>query len=304
MQSMFEEQFVAPTLEDAIATAGRVDIRAFDEESRYFSFGPVSLQGAGPMAALVLLVSPIWQPSERQEPAKFRITNPNPIPCDVKFEIKPTTAPTGKEVPVLPFELSNQELHIPPHEYRYVKVRFTPQGLQRYAAIFEATVPEGKDPKTNHLKFEMRGDGTVPSISMTGPTLFGDDGGQYDFGKLRMGKSQMVEFTLANQGVIPATARCDLTPNPHFNVSCARSIPLEPKASKKFQVSFCPAETGSHQTTLKLHTLHNSFEDMKVTFVGHGYVEDVCWELPPSDSPAEGAAQDDSDVLRLGETCP
>ena len=66
---MFEEQFVAPTLEDAIvpcwhlcarfsysngsklqaakATAGRVDIRAFDEEARYFSFGPVSLQGAG-----------------------------------------------------------------------------------------------------------------------------------------------------------------------------------------------------------------------------------------------------------------
>ena len=27
-------------------------------------------------------------------------------------------------------------------------------------------------------KLRMRGDGTVPSISMTGPTLFGDDGGQ------------------------------------------------------------------------------------------------------------------------------
>ncbi|CAE7232354.1 Hydin [Symbiodinium sp. CCMP2456] len=287
MQSMFEEQFVAPTLEDAIATAGRVDIRAFDEEARYFSFGPVSLQG----------------PSDRQEPAKFRITNPNPIPCDVKFDIKPTIAPTGKEVPVLPFELSNQELHIPPHEYRYVKVRFTPQGLQRYSAIFEATVPEGKDSKTNHLKFEMRGDGTVPSISMTGPTLFGDDGGQYDFGKLRLGKTQVVEFTLANQGVIPATARCDLTPNPHFTVSCARSIPLEPKATQKFQVAFCPTESGSHSTFLKLHTLHNSFEDMKLTFVGQGYVEDVSWELPPGDSSPEGTGQDDSDVLRMGETC-
>ena len=64
----------------------------------------------------------------------------------LRFDIKPTIAPTGKEVPVLPFELSNQdlgaalqpcrsvgatvawqELHIPPHEYRYVKVRFAPQ---------------------------------------------------------------------------------------------------------------------------------------------------------------------------------
>ena len=44
-------------------------------------------------------------------------------------------------------------------------------------------------------------------------------------------------------------------------------------------------------------------QDMKLTFVGQGYVEDVSWELPPSDSSPEGAAQDDSDVLRLGETC-
>ena len=41
---------------------------------------------------------------------------------------------------------------------------------------------------------------------------------------------------------------------------------------------------------------------MRVTFVGQGYVEDVGWELPPSDGP-EGAAQDESDVLRMGETC-
>lgn len=42
-------------------------------------------------------------------------------------------------------DASFQELHIPANEYRYVKVRFAPQALQRYSAIFEATVPEGKE---------------------------------------------------------------------------------------------------------------------------------------------------------------
>ena len=114
--------------------------------------------------------------------------------------------------------------------------------------------------------------------------------------------------------ICPKTLSKDLTPNPHFTVSCARSIPLEPKAceefcgheltcewqflpwpcgrakaTQKFQVTFCPTEllgrqisrscmmrrpvlgsrrpyldrrrSGSHSTFLKLHTLHNSFED-------------------------------------------
>ena len=45
-------------------------------------------------------------------------------------------------------------------------------------------------------------------------------------------------------------------------------------------------------------------QDMRLTFVGQGYVEDVSWDLPPSDSPpTEGAAKDESDLLRMGETC-
>ena len=277
-----------------------------------------------------------------------------------------------------------QELHIPPHEYRYVKVRFTPQagihmrslssllridapatscdfaaynchrvqqvgdsssprlaasqGLQRYSAIFEATVPEGKadstctppcsahayahadstreqvggledkPPEVREARLN-NGSPTVRNATQPHPaglsvcrtqdawrrhcaehfhdwphTLWGrwwavprnqlsyKSRGtlwniqhcnarplRYDFGKLRIGKTQVVEFSLANQGVIPATARCeawwtgkrcfwnpsgaaascpqqskwpeDLTPNPHFTVSCARSIPLEPKAT-------------------------------------------------------------------------
>lgn len=282
VHSIFEEHYVAPTLDDAVAFAGRPGIRAFDEEARYFSFGPVPVQG---------------QSSEgSQDPARFRITNPNPIACDVKFEVKPTVAPTGKEVPVLPFELSSKELHIPAHEYRYIKVRFSPQALQRYSAIFEATVPEGKDPKTNVLKFEMRGDGAMPSIALSGPTVFGDQGGQYDFGKGRVGKRHQVEFTLYNQGDIPATARFELAANSNFSLSCPRRITLEPKASQKFQVLFCPMEKGDLSTSLRLQTMQNPYEDTRVAFVGQGYVEEIAWELPE----VQG---DEEDILNLGEVC-
>ncbi|CAK8990089.1 unnamed protein product [Durusdinium trenchii] len=280
VHSIFEEHYVAPTLEDAVAFAGRLAIRAFDEEARYFSFGPLPVQG---------------QSSDPPDPARFRITNPNPIACDVKFEIKPT-AVVGKDAPVLPFELSSKELHIPPHEYRYIKVRFTPQALQRYSAIFEATVPEGKDPKTNILKFEIRGDGAMPSIALSGPTIFGDSGGQYDFGRGRIGKRQSVEFTLYNQGDIPAAARFELSQSPHFTLSCPRRITLEPKASQKFQVFFSPTELGDLSSSLQLQTAQNPYEDARVTFVGQGYKEEVSWELPE-------VAADEEDVLDLGEVC-
>merc|ERR1719446_1886185 len=143
MSMLFEEHFVARSLEDAIATTGRIDIRAYCEDDRVFSFGPVVVQG------------PSSDAHSGTEAAKFRITNPKAIPCDVKFELK--SRGTNKDV--MPFELSTDQLHIPPHEYRYVKVRFRPPSLQTYSAIFEASVPEGKDPKTNFLQFDLRGDG-------------------------------------------------------------------------------------------------------------------------------------------------
>jgi len=43
MQWVFEEQFVARNLEDAIATAGRVDIRCYCEDDRVFAYGPCLL---------------------------------------------------------------------------------------------------------------------------------------------------------------------------------------------------------------------------------------------------------------------
>ena len=54
---------------------------------------------------------------------------------------------------------------------------------------------------------------------------------RYDFGKGRVGKRHLVEFTLYNQGEVPATARFELTSSSSsFSLSCPRRMTLEPKA--------------------------------------------------------------------------
>lgn len=39
--SRFQEQFFTRTLEDALAIAGRLDVRVFSEADQIFHFGPV-----------------------------------------------------------------------------------------------------------------------------------------------------------------------------------------------------------------------------------------------------------------------
>ncbi|CAK0825377.1 unnamed protein product [Prorocentrum cordatum] len=266
VQSIFEEQFVARSLEDAIATSGRVDIRAFCEEDRFFSFGPVVVtQGSS-------------SGSDSLESAKFRISNPKAIPCDVKFEIKPRGTP-GKDQ-AFPFDLSTNELHIPPHEYRYIKVRFRPTALQSFVGNFKAEVVDGRDPGTNSLSFEVRGEGTVPTISLGGPPLSGDTGSELHVGRLQAGKTHSVDFVLTNDGVIPATARCDYPSSAHFTVGCPRTLTLEPKAQHPFQVHFHPTEAGNFKIPLRLSTLHNPYEDRTINVEFSGCKDAVAWELP------------------------
>ena len=63
--------------------------------------------------------------------------------------------------------------------------------------MFEANV-EGGQPPTNNLTFELRGDGTVPTITLEGPPL---EGGAFDFGKHHIGRrEQGIEFVMRNDG--------------------------------------------------------------------------------------------------------
>ncbi|CAD7939993.1 unnamed protein product [Amoebophrya sp. A120] len=274
MQWVFEEQYVARNLEDAIATAGRVDIRCYAEEDRVFSFGPCLAGGAEP------------------QKERLRITNPRGIPCEVNISVKPRSAAGDKD---FPFEIQPAQLVIPPHEHRYVTVSFAPPQLQTYYAIFEAKVTDGTDPRSNYLTFEMRGDGTVPSITLEGVDALTD--GQFDFGKLQLGREHQIQFRLQNDGIIPATARCEILNEegiavtdtiPHFSVICPSTINLEPGKDYQFTAKFHPCDISPPDDGVQLpyflqkfrvYTIHNPFEDVTLALKGEGYVQEVCWDL-------------------------
>jgi hydrocephalus-inducing protein len=99
-------------------------------------------------------------PKGRKE--KFKILNPNKIPCNVNFAVKPRTNSKSEG---FAFEVHPATARIPPHEYTYVKVAFTPTSMMSYGGIFEAVVENGElSPKTGALRFELRGEGTLPTI--------------------------------------------------------------------------------------------------------------------------------------------
>lgn len=58
------------------------------------------------------------------------------------------------------------QIVIPPHEYRYTTLYFAPAAIQQYSATFEAAVQGGSDPATKSFTCELRGEGTLPTLSI------------------------------------------------------------------------------------------------------------------------------------------
>lgn len=107
--------------------------------------------------------------SKNPEGAKerFKIMNPNKIVCTVKFTVKPRSQSKSEG---FAFEVSPDTLKIDPHKHKYVTVSFNPTAMMQYGAIFEAIVEHG-DPlsKTGKLVFELRGEGTLPTLLVGKP---------------------------------------------------------------------------------------------------------------------------------------
>jgi hydrocephalus-inducing protein len=63
-------------------------------------------------------------------------------------------------------EVFPSSIVIPPHEYRHITLAFCPKAIQQYSATFEASVVGGgADPATAGFVCELRGEGTLPSLS-------------------------------------------------------------------------------------------------------------------------------------------
>ena len=233
--------------------------------------------------------------------ANLKFINPVKVPCVVNFSIKPRgNLPPGQ---ALPMEISPSQLVIPPLEYRYTALYFAPRAIQSYLATFEATVENGGDPKTKSFTCEVRGEGTLPTLTIAEPTVVDPQGRPLvKFARLLRGRTATARITLKNNGILPAKARIEMAPHGSFRLEGGgatgsmgpqgEAFTVESKRSVTYTVAFTPEAVGPAAHELKLRVANNPFEDYRFLLTGEGYQEDVTFDHLPNDALDELRLQD------------
>ncbi len=222
---------------------------------------------------------------------QFKIINPNKIPCQVKFSVKPRTQSKNEG---FAFKVSPDSVKIPPHENTYVKVSFTPSNMMAYGGIFEAVVDNG-DPESSSGKFtfELRGEGTLPTLLISKPSQLTDGGYPLlKFKKTKLNKKSTETIVLRNDGAVPASVKFKPIKHDNLEFKGLVTTTLQPKEHYSFDIAFIPTKVGQISYQLEFETLHNPFECHKVVIQGEGYQESVTFENLPEEL---------EDELRFGD---
>ncbi|CAG9464033.1 unnamed protein product [Pedinophyceae sp. YPF-701] len=250
----------------------------FGTRDRIFDFGPViaSMDGPGADGQGAL-------DEAAGVAANFRIVNPVKVPCSVAFKVTPhgdaASAPGG-----FPLVVTPDRVDIPPHEYRYVTVRFLPRAIQTYSAEFEAVVDNGGDPATRSCRFDIRGEGVLPHMTLLQPTLRDEASGApvVQFKRLLKGRRAELPIKVRNDGSIPATARLDMAPHGAFALLGESGVfTLQPGASTEAVVRFRANDVDVHEHVVSLDVRQNPFEQTRIKVLGECFTEDVIFQGLP-----------------------
>ena len=178
-----------------------------------------------------------------------------PQPLRVLISRSRVAAGGGKEAPKaegsdLPFVVEPDKCLIPPHEHRYVDVRFAPGAMKTFYGLFEASVELGTNPDTKLLSFDLIGEGTLPHVSVVQPTAKTGDGlPLLAYPRLLVGRSAKLPVLLKNEGILPCTVNVTAIVDaaaPRSKtfscLACGQSITLQPGASQSLDVAFKPSD--------------------------------------------------------------
>eukprot|EP01022_Parablepharisma_sp_SALTPOND_P020800 TRINITY_DN386_c0_g1_i3.p1 TRINITY_DN386_c0_g1~~TRINITY_DN386_c0_g1_i3.p1 ORF type:complete len:4093 (+),score=589.86 TRINITY_DN386_c0_g1_i3:873-13151(+) len=274
VQAIFEEQTVVNTLDPSTNIQSLVNKSVFSIEENVFWFGTL-----------------VPSKDTKGQIEKFKITNPNKIPCSVKLSVKPRTSSKSEG---FGFELSPEALKIPPHESQYVKVCFKPTNIMSYGGIFEALVENG-DPKSRSgkLRFELRGEGVLPTVMMEKPSFIGEDGTPVlMFKKTRLGNVQRESIVLKNDGSLPATVQFDPIVSDVYSLASPNTVTIQPKSYQNFELVFEPKIVGEFKHMVNFVTVNNPYESQQVRVYAESYQEDVVFEDLPDNA---------EDELKIGD---
>ena len=234
--------------------------------------------------------------------ARFKVINSTKIPCDAKLAIGSTSS--KQKGVVEGFEVDPKSTFtIPSHSHMFATVTFQPTAIQTYSAVFEA-YPE--DYKQKALTFELHGDGNLPQVEVTHPTLRNAKGQSLlVYRRLLTDQSQSLCVSLRNVGTILAVVQVRIrSGKQHYRLAilqdtataeevsensgksdsrCQRkdsaslplSLSLNVGETRSFPVKFQPRVAEKCHGELSLRVQDNQFETLSIQLVGEGYQDDV-----------------------------
>ncbi|XP_029289106.1 hydrocephalus-inducing protein homolog [Cottoperca gobio] len=151
----------------------------------------------------------------RTAQARFKLTNNSKVPCVLNLAIKSVGAKTSRSAEV--FDLSATTLSIPDQSHLFAVVNFTPQTMQLYSAVFEATVDVTSRSrmtptfKSKSLEFDLMGEGNLPSMCVVRPALRTSRGSPIlQFTRVSVGRRCTRPLVLLNDGNVPAQVQIDM----------------------------------------------------------------------------------------------
>ncbi|CAB1432186.1 unnamed protein product [Pleuronectes platessa] len=149
----------------------------------------------------------------RTAQARFKLTNSSKVPCVLILSIKNSGIKLTRQVDA--FDLPATTLNIPSQSHAFAVVTFTPQSMQLYNAVFEATV-EGASRttptfNTKGLKFDLVGEGNLPSVCVLRPALRTSEGSPaLQFRRELVGRRNILPLVLLNDGTVAAQVQVDM----------------------------------------------------------------------------------------------
>ncbi|XP_053402100.1 hydrocephalus-inducing protein homolog isoform X11 [Mercenaria mercenaria] len=233
----------------------------------------------------------------RKAVARFKISNNQKVPCDVVFTVKPLGAKSRQQDI---FEVEPARAQIMNHSYVYATVTFTPPSMQSFSALFEAVI-DGLSPnqaRGKTLTFEVAGDGNLPRISITKPTVRNKRGQPLLlFKKNLVGRTESLPLVLLNDGTLPSKVDIDLIdPDRVFKLVPAAdtnaimaddddedasrrphtaSVNVNVGETVAFKVNFCPTTIQRSQAHVRVSVIDNQYEDSVIQLVGEGYEDEI-----------------------------
>nr|XP_025867468.1 hydrocephalus-inducing protein homolog [Vulpes vulpes] len=236
-----------------------------------------------------------------QAKARFKINNVGKIACDVNIIVKPVSNKLVARIVDI-FEVEPNKMCVASRSHAFATVTFTPQTMQTYQCIFEATLDglPSSLTKNRSLVFDIVGEGNLPRVTVVRPVLCNQYGNPLLlFKRLLLGHSEKLPLILKNNGTIPAQLHVDLRDQqgvfslkrspttsyiyiteenkPHAKAKKAHtaSLVVPPGNTAGFEVVFQSQKVGRMTGIIHLSVINNQYEETIIHMVGEGYEDDI-----------------------------